>query len=140
MISAMIKGQSRATLLGRVLLYLFGVGFMLLGVRFFADPRALTGESDVMLPNAKAMMEIRTVYGGMFAGLGLTLALLSLRDSDVGTGLRVMITVTGLVAAARIGAIALGQAPDALFAMLLGIEVVGVVLAVFALRGIGKAG
>lgn len=132
----MIKGQSRAMTLGRVLLYLFGIGFMLLGVRFFADPRALTGESDVTLPNAKAVMEIRTVYGGMFAGLGLTLAMLSLRESDVGTGLRVLITVTGLVVAARIGAIALGQAPDVLFATLMGIEVAGIILAAIALRGI----
>jgi hypothetical protein len=122
--------------LGRVLLYLFGVGFMLLGVRFFADPRALTGESDVTLPNAKAVMEIRTIYGGMFAGLGLTLAMPSLRESDVGTGLRVLITVAGLVVAARIGAIALGQAPDALFATLMVIEVAGIILAAIALRGI----
>lgn len=133
-----MKGQSRAMLLGRVLLYLFGVGFMLLGVRFFADPRALTGETDVTMPSAKAMMEIRTVYGGMFAGLGLTLALLSLRESDVGTGLRVLITVTSVVVAARIGAIALGQAPDALFAALLAIEIVGVGLAILALRGMGR--
>jgi hypothetical protein len=139
MIKAMIKDQSRAMLLGRVLLYLFGVGFMLLGVRYFADPRALTGESDLVLPNAKAMMEIRTVYGGMFAGLGLTLAVLSLRASDVPTGLRVLIMVAGLVAAARIGGIALGQAPDTLFAAMLGIEIVGIVLAVIALHGIGKA-
>jgi len=133
-----MKGQSCAMLLGRVLLYLFGVGFMLLGVRFFADPRALTGETDVTMPSAKAMMEIRTVYGGMFAGLGLTLALLSLRESDVGTGLRVLITVTSVVVAARIGAIALGQAPDALFAALLAIEIVGVGLAILALRGMGR--
>jgi hypothetical protein len=81
-------------------------------------------------------MEIRTVYGGMFAGLGLTLAMLSLRESDVGTGLRVLITVAGLVVAARIGAIALGQAPDMLFATLMGIEVAGIILAAIALRGI----
>lgn len=132
----MIKGQSRALLIGRALLYLFGVGFMLLGVRYFADPRALTGESDIVLPNAKAMMEIRTVYGGMFAGLGLTLTLFSLRESDVAAGLRVLITVAGLVAAARIGAIALGEAPDTLFAALLGVEIVGVILAAIALRGL----
>lgn len=131
-----MKGQSRAMLLGRALLYLFGVGFMLLGVRYFADPHALTGESAVAMRNAKAVMEIRTVYGGMFAGLGLTLALFSLRESDVAAGLRILIAVAGLVAAARIGAIAIGQAPDTLFAALLGIEIVGVVLAVIALRGI----
>ncbi len=127
-----MSGRER---LGRWLTIVFGLGFVLLGVRFFVDPHALTGESNVALPDAKAVMEIRTVYGGMFAGLGIALAWLGSRAATVGAALRLLLIVMSVVAAARILAIALGQAPDALFATLLGVEVTGAALAAVALRG-----
>jgi hypothetical protein len=125
--------------LGRTLLVLFGIGFMLLGLRYFADPTALTGETDVAMPTTKAVMEIRTVYGGMFTGLGLIVTLFGLRKAMLAAGLRVLVAVAATVALARVGAIMLGQAPDPLFAVLLGIEVVGVVLALLALRGLARS-
>jgi hypothetical protein len=124
--------------LGRTLLVLFGIGFMLLGLRYFADPRALTGETDVAMPTTKAVMEIRTVYGGMFTGLGLVVTIFGLRKTTLAAGLRILVIVSGTVALARIGAIALGQAPDPLFTGLLGIEIVGIFLALLALRGLAR--
>ena len=127
----MSKGSERAA---RILLLLFGVGFILLGLRYFADPHALTAESDVDIPGPKAMMEIRTVYGGTFFGLGLSLLVMSLRRELRAAGLWLLILVGGSVATARLIAIALGQAPDAMFAMLLGIELIGVAVASYLLR------
>lgn len=123
----------------RVLLLLFGIGFILLGLRYFADPQALTAESNVYIPDAKAVMEIRTVYGGMFFGLGLTLAVMGWRPALRAAGLWMLILVAGSVAAARLIAIALGQAPDAMFASLLAIELAGVALAAYLLRSINAA-
>jgi hypothetical protein len=120
--------------LGRILLILFGIGFMALGSRYFADPHALTAETDVGVPTGKAVMEVRTVYGGMFFGLGLAVLVMGLKRSLLAAGLWVLILVAGSVAAARMLAIALGQAPDPMFATLLGIEIIGVALAAFALR------
>ena len=48
----------------------------------------------------------------------------------------VLALVAGSVALARLAAIALGQAPDPLFATLLAIEIVGVALAAWILRGL----
>lgn len=126
-----MSGRDR---LGRWLTIAFGLGFVLLGLRFFADPHALTGESNVALPDAKAVMEIRTVYGGMFAGLGIALAWLGARAATLGAALWLLLVVMSVVAAARIVAILLGQAPDALFATLLVVELVGAALAAVALR------
>ena len=122
--------------LGRILLVLFGIGFMAIGARYFADPHALTAETDVAAPTGKAVMEVRTVYGGMFFGLGLAVLVTGLRRHLIAAGLWVLILVAGSVALARLAAIALGQAPDPVFATLLGIEIVGVGLAALALRRI----
>jgi hypothetical protein len=131
-----MPARVRAT---QILLLLFGVGFMLLGLRYFADPHALTAESGVAIPSAKAMMEIRTVYGGMFFGLGLTLSVMGLRPALRTAGLWLLILVAGSVAVARLIAVALGQAPDAMFTTLLVIELVGVSLAAYLLRAINVA-
>lgn len=121
---------------GRWLLILFGAGFMALAARFFADPGALTRDSDVTIPTAKAIMEIRTVYGGVFFGLGLTVFVLALKRATLASGLWVLVFTAGATAAARLGAIALGQAPDPMFAGLLAIEVAGVAVALLCLRGL----
>ena len=129
-------GATGALRLGRGLLLLFGAGFALLGLRYFIDPHALTAESGVAIPSAKSMMEIRTVYGGLFAGLGLAVTALGLKRATIPAGLTALILTAGTVALARIAAIALGEAPDTLFATLLAIELVGVALAALALRGL----
>lgn len=131
--------MAKAERLGRILLILFGGGFLALGIRYFADPHALTLESDVASPTGRAVMEIRTVYGGMFFGLGLTMLMMGLRRSLLAAGLWTLILVAGSVALARLGAIALGQAPDPMFATLLGIEIVGVALAAATLRKLSSA-
>ena len=123
----------------QILILLFGAGFMLLGLRYFADPQALTAESNVGVPDAKAVMEIRTVYGGMFFGLGLALVLSSIRG-PLRAGLWLLIVVAGSVAVARLLAIALGQAPDTMFATLWAIELIGVALAFYLLRKISGGG
>lgn len=121
---------------GRILTAAFGLGFVLIGARYFLDPGALTIETDVAMPGTKAVMEIRTVYGGMFVGVGLATFLLGWRRATLESGLRVLALIGGSVAVARIAAIMLGQAPDALFAGLLAIELVGVAIALFVLRGL----
>lgn len=131
--------ETAAIRLAKGLLLLFGAGFALLGARYFIDPSALTVESDVMIPTAKAMMEIRTVYGGMFFGLGLSLLIMALRSELRVAGLWLIILVGGSVAIARLMAIALGQAPDQMFATLLAIELAGVAVAAYLLRAINAA-
>ena len=130
--------ETAATRLAKMLLLLFGAGFALLGLRYFADPHALTAESDVAIPSVKAIMEIRTVYGGLFVGVGLAVAAASFTQSLVRAGLALLMLVAGCVALARLAAIALGQAPDAMFATLLAVEVIGVALAALALRRVRR--
>ena len=132
--------ETAAIRLAKGLLLLFGAGFALLGARYFIDPSALTVESDVMSPTAKAMMEIRTVYGGLFVGVGLAVAAAAFRPTLLPAGLALLILVAGCVAIARLAAIALGQAPDLMFATLLLIEIVGAALAALALRRLGQGG
>lgn len=122
---------------GRILTALFGIGFVLIGLRYFVDPAALTIETDVAMPTTKAVMEIRTVYGGMFVGVGLTTFLLGWRRATIASGLWALVLIGGAVAAARIAAVVLGQAPDALFAGLLAVELIGVAIALWVLRGLG---
>ena len=122
----------------RILLILFGLGFAALGVRFFLDPAALTADADVAMPNMKAIMEIRTVYGGMFAGLGLAILILGLGRDTLRAGLIALLTILAVVALARVGAVMLGQAPDPLFTTLLAIEIAGAAVAAMLLRNIGR--
>ncbi|WP_439568417.1 DUF4345 family protein [Sphingopyxis sp.] len=124
---------------GGILTAVFGLGFVLIGLRYFLDPAALTIETDVAMPSTKAVMEIRTVYGGMFIGVGLTTFLLGWRRATLAPGLWVLVLIGGCVAAARIAAVMLGQAPDALFAGLLAVELIGVAIALWVLRGLGAA-
>ncbi|GEM_PF-1903467 len=124
---------------GRILTAVFGLGFVLIGLRYFFDPAALTIETDVAMPSTKAVMEIRTVYGGMFVGVGLTTLLLGWRRATLAPGLWVLVLIGGCVAAARIAAVLLGQAPDTLFAGLLAVELIGVAIALWVLRGLGAA-
>jgi uncharacterized membrane protein len=128
--------RAGAERMGRILTAVLGIGFVLIGLRYFVDPGALTVETDVAMPTTKAVMEVRTVYGGMFVGVGLTIALLGWRRATLVPALWALVLISGCVALARVAAVALGQAPDALFAALLAVEVIGVALGLWALRGL----
>ncbi|WP_338426199.1 DUF4345 family protein [Sphingopyxis kveilinensis] len=128
--------RAGAERMGRIVTAVLGIGFMLIGLRYFIDPGALTVETDVAMPTTKAVMEIRTVYGGMFVGVGLTILLLGWRRATLVPGLWALVLISGCVALARIAAVALGQAPDPLFTALLAIELVAIGLALWALRGL----
>lgn len=131
--------RAGAERMGRILAAVLGIGFVLIGLRYFVDPGALTVETDVAMPTIKAVMEVRTVYGGMFVGVGLTIALLGWRRATLVPALWALILISGCVALARVAAIALGQAPDPLFTALLVVELVGVALALWALQGLRAA-
>lgn len=128
--------RAGAERMGRILTAVLGIGFVLIGLRYFVDPGALTVETDVAMPTIKAVMEVRTVYGGMFVGVGLTIFLLGWRRATLVSALWALVLISGCVALARVVAVALGQAPDALFAALLAVEVIGVALGLWALRGL----
>lgn len=119
--------------LGRIWTAAFGLGFVLIGLRYFFDPGALTIETDVTMPTTKAVMEIRTVYGGMFVGVGLATFVLGVRRATLPSGLWALAIIGGSVALARIAAILLGQRPDTLFAVLLAVELIGVTIALWVL-------
>lgn len=128
--------RAGAERMGRILTAVLGIGFVLIGLRYFFDPGALTVETDVAIPTIKALMEVRTVYGGMFVGVGLTIALLGWRRATLVPALWALVLISGCVALARVAAVALGQAPDPLFTALLVVELVGIALALWALRGL----
>lgn len=131
--------RAGAERMGRILTAVLGIGFVLIGLRYFFDPGALTVETDVAIPTTKAVMEVRTVYGGMFVGVGLTIALLGWRRATLVPALWALVLISGCVALARVAAVALGQAPDPLFTALLVVELVGIALALWALHGLRAA-
>lgn len=134
--------RAGAERMGRILTAVLGIGFVLIGLRYFFDffdPGALTVETDVAIPTIKALMEVRTVYGRMFVGVGLTIALLGWRRATLVPALWALVLISGCVALARVAAVALGQAPDPLFTALLVVELVGIALALWALHGLRAA-
>lgn len=115
-------------------LYFFSLGFLAFGLLFLVAPTTLTTLAEITLPTPIALMEIRGVYGGFFLGVGLFLFLCARRESWLRPGLAAQATIMGGLVAGRIlGLIIHGTANPFLYALLLS-EVIGLVIALVALR------
>jgi hypothetical protein len=65
--------------MGRIMLYLAGLSFVVIGAISLIEPTAVVGSFGIALATADAASEIRSVYGGFLVALGLFFLLLARR-------------------------------------------------------------
>jgi hypothetical protein len=120
-------------LFARILTWFQIAMFLLFGVWGFFDPRGLAGLSEIPLPNALAVAEFRSFYGGsaMAVALLLLLAAGKRRWKDA---LLVQVVVYGSIVAGRLTQWAVEGSLESQTAKLLATEAVSAVLAWWALN------
>jgi len=108
--------------------------FLAFGVWGFVHPQGLAGLSDIALPNALAVAEFRSFYGGAAMGVAalLLFAALKARWNDA---LIVQIGIYGAIVSGRLIQWASAGSLESQTAKLLATEVASAALAWWALRG-----
>ena len=121
-------------LFARMLTWFQAAMFLVFGVWGFVDPQGLAGLSDIALPNALAVAEFRSFYGGAAMGVAslLIFAALKARWND---GLIVQIAIYGSIVAGRLIQWASAGSLESQTAKLLATEAISAALAWWALRG-----
>lgn len=107
----------------------YGMGFV-----FVPEPllRAVVGEVPVA---SSAWIDMRATYGGLSLGVGLLLAVLSIRTETLRTGtLGVLFLMAGMAGGRIVGMVVDGS-PNGYMMLYLLLEIVTAALAVWTLRG-----
>ena len=107
----------------------YGMGFV-----FVPEPllRAVVGEVPVA---SSAWIDMRATYGGLSLGVGLLLAVLSIRTETLRTGtLGVLFLMAGMAGGRTVGMVVDGS-PNGYMMLYLLLEIVTAALAVWTLRG-----
>ncbi len=123
----------------RLSLYAVGLVFFGLGVMSLIAPANLTPLVEISMPTRIAVMEVRGVYGGFFAGIGFFFLLCARREGWFRAGLTAQASVFAGFVLGRTTGIVIGGAPNAFITALLAGEVLGLVIAL-ALLYQGTAG
>jgi hypothetical protein len=107
--------------------------FLVFGVWGFADPQGLAGLSSIGLPNALAVAEFRSFYGGSAMGVALLLIVAAWK-TRWNEALWVQVIVYGAIVAGRLIQWASAGSLESQTAKLLATEAVSAALAWWALR------
>ncbi|HMR06493.1 MAG TPA: DUF4345 domain-containing protein [Polyangiaceae bacterium] len=111
----------------RGVLVLCGLAFLAVGIAFLVTPVSMAAHVGITLDAVSSKSDLRAVYGGLDAGLGLFFLACAGRRSWVAPGLfAAMLCFVGLVAG-RITSLTLDGAPGALVFLLFGSELLGAV-------------
>jgi hypothetical protein len=105
-------GQSAMLPVCRIALVIVASVFLGLGTMSLIAPSILTPLVEIVLPTPVAMMEVRGVYGGFFAGIGLFFLLSARRDAWIRPGLVAQASVFGGFVFGRTLGIVIGGAPN----------------------------
>ena len=119
----------------RLSLYIVAVVFLGLGIMSLIAPVNLTKLVEIVMPTNVAIMEVRGVHGGFFAGTGFFLLIFARRDAWLQPGLVAQASIFGGFVLGRTLGIVIGGAPNLFIAALLAGEVVGLAVALILLRG-----
>jgi hypothetical protein len=123
--------------LGRIMLYVFALGYAGFGVLLLISPDTITTLVGIVLPTPVARMEIRGVYGGQFLGTALMLAAFARHEQWFRPGMVAMgVICGGLVIGRTLGLILDGAANPLIYALYAS-EIAGLIIAVLALRHYG---
>lgn len=118
----------------RITLILFGLGFAAFSALFLAAPTSITSMVGILLPSTPSLIEIRSVYGGMFLGVGALMILFALQDDGVRPGMIVLGMISGGLVIGRIVGFIADGAANLLIYTLFGSEVFGLIVAALVLR------
>lgn len=124
----------------RVVLALSALGFLGFGLAFALWPLPTAQITDIGLPTSTARIDFRATYGGFQIGVGAFLVACARRPAWVEAGLRAAACALAGFAGVRVLSLALegGRAGAPIYAGL-GLEVLGLALNLWALRGLRRA-
>lgn len=119
--------------IGQIALVLYGLGLLGFGILFLLSPEQLTSQVGTEMPTATSMMDIRAVYGGLFAGVGAFWVYSARTPALQRPGLvSLAFAMVGLVIGRTVGLT--DGSPNALIIGLFAVEVIGAAVAIAALR------
>jgi hypothetical protein len=113
----------------RIFLGLSALVWLPYGLWCLLDPAQLSGTAGVVFQSATGSTELRAMYGGLQAGLGLLAGLAVFRASLVRPALIALVFLTGGLATARLLGVALDGGFSSYTAMGLGFELATVAVA-----------
>src|SRR5262245_2313698 len=112
----------------RIFLAVFGLGFAAFALLFLISPAMLTTLADIQLPTSTAAVEVRSVYGGMFLGVGALMLFFARSASGLRPGMVVLgILSGGLVIGRTLGFLFDGAANWLIYTLYVS-EIIGLVV------------
>ena len=120
--------------LGKTSLLIAAASFIIYGLAFLCAPAWAGSFVGVELNRASARIDVRATYGGFFLGTAIFWAMCAARAAWLRAGLAAQAVILGGFVFGRVvGIIFDGEANAAIYVLLAG-EIVGVVLALVALK------
>lgn len=126
-------------LLARFSLAVTALAFGGFGLWLLVSPQALSVVG-IALTTPTASIEIRSFYGGLELGLAVFFAFAAARPAWFAPALTAQVAIFFAVVFARLFGIALDGRPDGLIFLLMGSELVGGLLGVFAMARLAAEG
>ena len=118
----------------RIFLAIVALLFAAFGIWAVMDPLGMTARLGVDVTGPNGAYEMRGIYGGVSLGAAALTLAGALRQSMLRPALWFLVAYMGGYILMRMGALALGPAPTASFAMFIGFEAATLLLAILALR------
>ena len=116
-------------LVARITLAVASLMFAVLGVVFLAWPESTAVKLGIKPLSPSGLTEIRATYGGLEIGLAGFFLYCAIFTPATALGIGALMAVFGGFAAGRIAGMLAGGAADALQLKILGVEIVGTILA-----------
>jgi hypothetical protein len=120
--------------LGRFSLIFAAVAFLIYGMAFLLFPTLMTDLLGIKLSVSSAIIDVRATYGGSVLGTGVFFVFCSLQHELLRVGLIAQASVLGGFIFGRVFGIVADREPNLFIYILLVGEIVGLVLALVALR------
>jgi hypothetical protein len=120
--------------LGRIMLYVFALGYAGFGALLLLWPDTITALVEIVLPTAVARMEIRGVYGGQFLGTAMMLGLFARNETWFRSGMVALGAICGGLVIGRTLGLIVDRALSPLIYVLYASEIVGLMIAMVALQ------
>ena len=120
--------------MGRIVLWVMGLGFVAFGVAYLVDPHGMMEIVGLALTSPAAAADIRAIYGGLQLSLGLFLLACARRDDWTTPGLLASCYAFSFVAGCRLAGVARDHATDGVTLAALAVEITCAVVSVVAYR------